>query len=190
MKRSVALGVVLVLFLGGPLAADCRSRVVVQRQAVVNHHVAAVVTPVAVAQFVAVPVAVPTYSVGPSHQSQTDIDAIARALDRLTAAVERLGKGGVQQPDNSLEAKALSVLNARCAQCHTGAQAKGKLTIFARPGELSATLNTLDLVAMLEEVKAGRMPKAPAPPLEDGELLILQEWTNGQVKAARASLKK
>lgn len=186
MKRILTLSFVLVLFVAGPLAADChRQRVIVQHHAaVVNHHVAAVVAPVYVAQYV--PVQVPTYSVGYAAPQQQQDTSLALAVEKLSLAVERLSKGGAQTQADSLDAKAAGVLAARCASCHTGAASKGKLAIFTAPGQLAPTV---DRFLLWEAADSGRMPKG-GQPIPDDEARVLREWVAQAAQQRRAQTTK
>lgn len=189
MKRLAALALILTLFVG-PLAADCRQRVVVHHQAVVQH-AAAVVAPVYVAQFV--PIQIPTYSVGgaPQQAQQAqDADALARAVEKLTRAVEKLGGGAQPQADN-LQAKALGILNARCASCHSEATAKtGGDFVLLKGGQLNPALDVLDITHAVNRADAGSMPpKGKAPPLSDDEVRVLRDWSAQTAQATRAARK-
>lgn len=190
MKRLAALALILTLFVG-PLAADCRQRVVVHRQAVVHAAAVAVVAPVYVAQFV--PVQVPTYSVGyaPQQVQQSqDADALARAVEKLTAAVEKLSGGAQPQADN-LQSRALGILNARCASCHSDATAKaGGDFVLLKGGQLNPTLDVLDITHAANRAYNGSMPpKGKAPPLSDDEARVLRDWSEQVTQATRAARK-
>lgn len=156
--------------------ADCR--VVRQRVVAVQH--AAVVTvketvvvPVTVAAFAAYPVQVPTYSIGYDPHAG-EVQELRRSVRELTQALQGLRTGATPapQPASDLTAKAAQVLTARCATCHTGAAAKGKVQLFTESGVLNPTL---DWFAAWAEAESGRMPPAPAQPIPDDEERVLKE---------------
>ena len=166
-----------------------RNRVVHQQHVVHAAHVA-VVQPAVIATFAAVPVAVPHYSVGydPHGGELAELRATIRELRKT---VELLGKAEATPtprrdvPTDDVSGKAWQVLAKHCASCHTGAQAKGKVTIFSEPGKPNPGV---DLFLLWEAADAGRMPKSAAP-ISDDEARALRELVALTAKQRRAAQK-
>lgn len=203
MKRFGVLVFVLILF-AGPVAADC-----VQRARVVTHQsyraypvqsYAAYSYPV----YNYVPVAVfepvkAVYAVGGATQAVTAEGAeLARSLEKLTLAVEKLAAakageaGQAQPPTNALQARAIQVMQARCASCHNEATAKaqgGDFVLF-QGGQLVGTLDTLDVLHSANRAWSGSMPPpGKGPPVPQAEAQVLMDWAASIVKAERLQRK-
>lgn len=63
----------------------------------------------------------------------------------------------------------LSVLSAKCAQCHTGGESKGGFAMFAPDGSL-VDLTDIQKTKIVSLASNGLMPPPPAAQLSDGEL--------------------
>jgi len=191
--------------------ADCH----VQRQRVIVHHAAiahqvvavkqAVVTPITVAAFAAYPVQVPTYSVGYDPHAG-EIQELRKTVRELTRALQGLSSGTATgrptpsptptptpaPPSDDLQAKALKVITARCAQCHTEQTAKGmggNFTIL-RGGNFDPALTTLDVVHLADRAHSGSMPPPKSgPPIPDEEAAILRAFAEKLVKQERQARK-
>ena len=202
MKYLIALTVAGVggLLCIPPAEADCRAvrqRVVVQHAAVAHQVVAvkqAVITPVAVAAF-AYPVQVPTYSVGwDAHGGE--IQELRKTVKELTQALKSIQPGAAQQPAqppaDDLQAKALKIVTARCAQCHTEQTAKGMGGDFVilKGGQFNPALSTLDVVHIADRSHSGSMPPPKSgPPIPDEEAQVLRGLAEQLVKAERQARK-
>lgn len=195
MKIFILTSILTAFFACTADADSCRA-VQVQRQrvvhaAVVQHHhaVAAVVAPVAVAQYL--PIQVPTYSAG-YVVDNGETAALRRSIERLEKTIQKLSATPTSRaapvPDVGITGQAQQVLTARCAQCHTGAAAKGSLAIFTEPGKLNPAV---DRFVLWEAADSGQMPPAPAKEIPDDEARVLREWVKeaAQVRKAQA-LKK
>lgn len=68
---------------------------------------------------------------------------------------------------------ALGLLNNICANCHTGARAKGKVQIFLSPGVPNPNAPRKE---MAEAVGAGKMPPRKGPQPNPGDLAKLKDW--------------
>jgi hypothetical protein len=87
-----------------------------------------------------------------------------------------------KKPDGAND-KVVSILNQKCARCHTGQRAQGKppYQLFTGPGVLnpSAAMDRL-----LEVLESGKMPpQKPGmnnPRLTDEETTILQKWAQSK----------
>ena len=166
-----------------------RQRVIHQQHVVHAAHVA-VVQPAVIATFAAVPVAVPHYSVGydPHGGELAELRKAVRELSKTVLdlrAAEPVAAPRRDVPTDDVSGKAWQVLSKHCASCHTGAQAKGKVTIFSEPGKPNPSA---DLFLLWEAADAGRMPKGAAP-INDDEARALRELVALTAKQRRAAQK-
>jgi mono/diheme cytochrome c family protein len=77
-------------------------------------------------------------------------------------------------PAMAKPADAASVLARRCASCHSGAAAQGRLALFDDTGAL---LSKLPRRRIVEAVESGRMPQpASAVRLTNAEIELLRVW--------------
>jgi mono/diheme cytochrome c family protein len=166
------------------------NRVEVVKEVVVVKEVAAFVAsfvPVVSVGYAA-PV-VPAYGLqqpyGPPAQAvvpQQAVDPCAEVrqqLAALAAEVKQLRNGGAPPPVQPMQNAAVTgrhvaVLAAKCAKCHTGATARGKLQLYTAPGQLNplAADQKLKVLAM---VRKGLMPPKPEAPLTEQEISDLHE---------------
>lgn len=162
---------VLVLAVALPASAThpcvVRSRVVYSYPVYQAPVVAAVFAPLVVAQ-------VPAYSAtfGVPDQGQ---GALLAELKALRQEVQALRQGGAEQlksPKNGNGEEVLSILQANCAECHTGAAAKGKFAMFTAPGNL-AQFTPQQVGKMLVAIQQGEMPPAPRKSLDDKSFSIV-----------------
>lgn len=200
MKRFVILACVVLLF-AGPAVADCvpRARVVTyqQHQVYPSYVQHAVYVPVAVFEPIKA-----VYAVGGSYrQDSAEVAELARAMEKLAGTVDRLaGRAELAPalraaepvaaprrdvPADDVSGRAWQVLSKHCASCHTGAQAKGKVTIFSEPGKPNPNV---DLFLLWESADAGRMPKGMNP-ISDEEARTLRELVALAAKQRRAAQK-
>lgn len=170
MKSIQALAALAVVLLAA-FADASGCRVVVRQHhhaAAVVHH-AAVVQAVAVAEFVAVPVIVPAYSVGYAPQA----DAVAAELAKLRAEIQQLKQPG--PPAGALAIKehpGQAVALQSCARCHEAQTAKAKGGGFVLFEAGAPKLDAVQALAAVREVVEGRMPKgAQLSPEQNGDLL-------------------
>lgn len=131
---------------------------IVVRRAVVQR--AAVVQTVAIA----VPVLVPAYTASYGAPDASYQQLLAE-LKALRAEVQQLRQGQPQV----LQAQA-SVLAQHCADCHSGAQAKGKFTLFDGKG-LRQEITPEKLGDAIAQVVSGKMPQGRK--VSDGDRLKL-----------------
>jgi hypothetical protein len=65
------------------------------------------------------------------------------------------------------------ILLQRCANCHTGARAKGRTMLFTAQ---KAPNPDVRKDKILQQVQSGKMPKRPAKPLSDHEKEVILNW--------------
>ncbi len=182
MRFLILLWVVVLSLWASELYAGCRVRYAAPVQEV------AVVAPVVVASYLAVPVVVPAYSVGyaagaVSYNAQeavgadTQLPAVKSPCeDQLAELKARLAtleaKTGVQVTAKATEA---SVIVSRCAACHDAsvAKTKGKGFILTEKGKELPLTNEARLKC-IEKVVAGEMPKDGTLTDEEVTTLITQ----------------
>lgn len=166
MKQLLAIPCILGMCAAAP--ADCRvvrSRHFVQVQEVV----AAVFQPLAVVQ-------APAYSVGAASASDP---AILEKLDRIAAAIERLGP---QPLALKAEPPHVALVRHNCASCH-GAQPKGnKLALFAADGAFKEPTPEL-LGDVIARVSSGDMPRGGKMEAAD-RLKLIAGLTSAPTEAA------
>ena len=147
---------------GQALAAPCHvSRVAVVQQAVVATQV---LTP----QAIFVPSYTMTYNGGYGQQRQalTGEDPIIAAIDRLTAAVERLSANGGIAPGQAVQVNAQAVFTAKCASCHQDGKAdKSGMVLMEKDGKISV-FSLAEKRRILDLVDKGLMPPAEKGPLD------------------------
>jgi len=118
--------------------------------------------PVVAAVYAPIPVYVPAYSVGTAAQQQTATDPdLLQEIRLLRQAVERLGGPGNPQ---ALKAPPVHValMQTNCAQCHTGANAKGKFQLFEANG--AAKEPTAEQLGLIIARVSSDDPKEVMPP--------------------------
>ncbi len=176
----------------GPACSAPIFRKVVQTQVVTPVVVTPVVQNVVVAQFVAVPVVVPTFAVGydPYTYGVTqELKAIREEL-RLTRAAllgappPASGQPEVQpqtQPKESLLENTsqvpvpphVQIMSFHCAACHGAGKAKGGVTLFSAPNVLTPNVDRAKVVSLVETQK---MPPDDKPKVHPDDIKILKEW--------------
>lgn len=155
-----------------PSWADCRARVV--KKVIVRQQVAVAVAPV-----IAVPVFIPTYSIGwapPVYTPAAPTPVAPAVMPSATA-----GTAAEAAPD------ALSIFSVKCAACHDASEArtKGKgFTLLA--GGAIAPLTDRQLLRLYGKVSARTMPPKKHPQLTDSEASALQDWIDAQAEAKPA----
>jgi mono/diheme cytochrome c family protein len=180
MKNLVAI--IALLGIVFTVEANCRTRVVVQHQAVVHHAavVQQVVAPIAVAAYV--PVQVPVYSVSyGSHASDERLASLEKKFDALVEALKAPQQPQQPTPQNPTMPKAeggkgLSLLQTHCAACHdaTIARAKGADFAIFSSGAM-VKLSSKEIVKVLAEIRTNRMPKGTTK-LTDEEYSHVAEY--------------
>ncbi len=177
MKYVVGFGVFVTLLLSiGLVQADsCATPFVKQNQVVV----APVVTPVVIAQFVAVPVVVPTYQVGYDPYANGIAEELKLLRQELKSAREALTGGGI--PANALPlvepSPAQKVLQTHCASCHTGASARKGFQIFHSEGRLNPDVDKFTLWDVAERQV---MPPDPKPKVHPDDVKVLRDWVRSK----------
>jgi hypothetical protein len=156
-------------------AAACR----VKTQTAVN---TVIVTPVPLAVSVGVPVAevapyyysYSAYNPAPLQPPQVDVDALATKLAEKLAAAGSTGGGGntpgpaPQNPNQPSKVAARSLIAQKCAQCHSGPEPKGKLSL-ENPTALDCPTRLKAIRAILSEKMPQGGPRLT--PDEAGKLL-------------------
>lgn len=192
----VTVGILFGLVVGTPntvSANSCvsRQRVVVQQQVVTVKQ--AVVTPIAVASFAAIPIQVPTYSVGYNQRNDYELEELRKAIQELRLAIQSLKQGSHNHPpeNSDLQTKATQILVNRCARCHNEmvAEKEGGKFIMFQGGKLSSALSKENIFDIWERSDAGSMPPpGKGDPIPDEEARLLRDWI-GQRAATERALK-
>jgi mono/diheme cytochrome c family protein len=171
----------------GDAPADC-----FQRARVVTHQVYSSYAPYYAPLYHYVPVAVfdaikPVYAVGGGYRGEgAETAELARALEKLTLAVDRLASKGTEpQAAADLGPRALAVVNARCAKCHEqGVAALGGDFVLTKGGQWYEGLTAADLIQSAKKVADGTMPKGGAP-LPPEEKQVLSAYADQKYAAER-----
>lgn len=139
-----------------------RSRVVVQKQAVV-----AVPT-------VAVPYTVPVYTASYYDPSAAALAEIAKEIAALRQVIAEMSPAAAKQPapENEVDAKAANILKTNCAKCHTAGGEQGGVAFFDVNGGL---LPDVPRGRVYYQSHKGLMPKG-GKPLSDQDVEVLLEW--------------
>lgn len=155
------LAIIALLGLCFAVEADCRRVIRVQ-------HAAVIVEPVIAAVFQPIAVAVPSYSVGLSQQTDS---ALLERLDRIAAALERGGGQRLEQQAAIHPGQAF--LQKSCVACHDAsvAKAKGGGNAFFNGGQLVA-LSDKQKLEMTMAVYQQRMPRGGKATDEDVAALV------------------
>jgi hypothetical protein len=81
-------------------------------------------------------------------------------------------------PNQQVNAGELTdILSQRCANCHTGARAKGRTMLFTAQKAPNADVRKDKI---LQQVQTGKMPKRPAKPLSDHEKELILNWARSE----------
>jgi hypothetical protein len=158
---------------GAVRSGDCVAPVVIQKQVHGYHQ------PVVVAQFVAIPVAVPLYAVGYDPHSY----GVTEELKAIREELRQAREGGVPPGVGPGEPQVLpqtagggdrvkAILTQHCAACHTGAKSKGGLVMFAAPGVLDGHI---DLFQLWDAMDSKTMPPDPKPKVPQADLDVLRD---------------
>lgn len=154
MKRLCLILFVLGILTASSVSASCRR---------VIHRAAVVVEPGLVAAFV------PLYSVGYAPQGTSP--EVEAELKSLREQVEKLKAEQPQVlPQKATPPKHVSILKTNCARCHSGAAAKGGLTMFE-----SGKLLALTAEQRLKVVKRITLPDADPKRMPKGGKSLSEE---------------
>lgn len=115
------------------------------------------------------------YTVGAAVQEE----ALAERISRLVAKkLEAKGALRMHQPESPL---GLSVLQAKCAKCHTPDSkpviTAGAPALFDAAGNFVATQQ--EIGSLVTAVRNGLMPPPPAEPLSDDDFLAIKSFVAG-----------
>ena len=148
----------------GSVNADCRQRVIVNR----NVAVAAVVVDNVALATTFVPVQVPVYT---HNFIGGDYNSLREEIKSLRSEIQQLRVGVKEAPavDPKVEPKQaaagdhLKVMGQSCASCHTDGALKGNaFAIFTKEGALNP-LSHKQVLRILSRVASGEMPPAASP---------------------------
>jgi mono/diheme cytochrome c family protein len=158
---------------GAVRSGDCVAPVVVKQQVYGQHY-----QQVVVAQFVAIPVAVPLYAVGYDPHSYGVTEELKAIREELRQAREGVAPQSHRADPNEPQVlpqkspdAVTAILTQHCASCHTGAKSKGGLVIFAGPGVLDAHA---DLFQLWDAAESKTMPPNPRPKVPQADLDALR----------------